>query len=589
MAGYVRNDVTDQIANGNTVDAVPLDGEFDAVQAAFAAVGGHRHNGSVGEGAPITVIGPAQDVVASANSLTPKTDNAIDLGSSSFEWKDLYIDGIANIDSLVADTADINGGTIDGAVIGGASPAVITGTTVTATDLVATTATVGGVAVTTNTATQTLTNKTINLASNTLVATSAQLAASVSDETGSGALVFAASPALSGVPTAPTAVAGTNTTQIATTAHVFAERSNAATLTNKTLTSPTINGGTISGITDLAIADGGTGASTAADALINFGLTATAAELNQLDNNTFSGDITIDDKIVHAGDTNTAIRFPAADTVGIETAGAERFRVSSDGNISVGTTSTFYPAANRTTLSINGVNQSMVAFGAGGVQKGYMFMDGSSIVFGSDAGSMTFTVTSPEPMTFNTNNTERLRITSAGNVGIGTASPTATLHVDGTVAGTAIASQVEAEAGTATNKLMTPERTKQAIDALGGGTVLLGTVNTTSGSVQTLSGLDLTPYKQVQAWINGVDPSTTATGSNITVGGLILLPSGVVTSSMENGYMLFDLGTGRGYAINREEDRQVVSTHTLTTSSTSISVSTTQTFAAGSVTFYGVK
>lgn len=52
-----------------------------------------------------------------------------------------------------------------------------------------------------------------------------------------------ASPALTGTPTAPTAAADTNTTQIATTAHVFAERSNTATLTNKTLTNPTINAG----------------------------------------------------------------------------------------------------------------------------------------------------------------------------------------------------------------------------------------------------------------------------------------------------------------------------------------------------------
>lgn len=50
-----------------------------------------------------------------------------------------------------------------------------------------------------------------------------------------------ASPALTGTPTAPTAAVGTNTTQIATTAHVFAERAAVATLTNKTITGGTTN------------------------------------------------------------------------------------------------------------------------------------------------------------------------------------------------------------------------------------------------------------------------------------------------------------------------------------------------------------
>ncbi len=45
-------------------------------------------------------------------------------------------------------------------------------------------------------ATQTLTNKTINLGSNTLVATSAQLAAALTDETGTGSVVFSNSPTL---------------------------------------------------------------------------------------------------------------------------------------------------------------------------------------------------------------------------------------------------------------------------------------------------------------------------------------------------------------------------------------------------------
>ena len=55
------------------------------------------------------------------SDLLPSTDGARDLGSSDNEWQDLFIDGTAQIDSLVADTADINGGTVDGVTIGGAS------------------------------------------------------------------------------------------------------------------------------------------------------------------------------------------------------------------------------------------------------------------------------------------------------------------------------------------------------------------------------------------------------------------------------------------------------------------------------------
>lgn len=43
------------------------------------------------------------------------------------------------------------------------------------------------------------------------------------------------------------------------------------------------------------------------------------------------GDVTIADKIIHDGDTNTAIRFPSADTVTIETGGSERARVDGSG------------------------------------------------------------------------------------------------------------------------------------------------------------------------------------------------------------------------------------------------------------------
>ena len=54
------------------------------------------------------------------------------MGSSTQEWRNLFLDGTANIDSLVADTADINGGTIDATVIGGSTAAAGSFTTIAA-------------------------------------------------------------------------------------------------------------------------------------------------------------------------------------------------------------------------------------------------------------------------------------------------------------------------------------------------------------------------------------------------------------------------------------------------------------------------
>ncbi len=48
-----------------------------------------------------------------------------------------------------------------------------------------------------------------------------------------------------------------------------------------------------------------------------------------------TGDATIADKIIHSGDTNTAIRFPAVDTFAIETDGTERIRVTSTGALAI--------------------------------------------------------------------------------------------------------------------------------------------------------------------------------------------------------------------------------------------------------------
>jgi hypothetical protein len=66
-------------------------------------------------------------------AIVPVTDNDIDLGTASLEFKDLHLDGTANIDSLIADTAAISAGTINNTVVGNTTPNAVTGTTITAT------------------------------------------------------------------------------------------------------------------------------------------------------------------------------------------------------------------------------------------------------------------------------------------------------------------------------------------------------------------------------------------------------------------------------------------------------------------------
>ena len=158
MAGYTRQS---SYADGDIINAADSNDEYNQLLAAFANTSGHKHDGTAAEGPVIGLIGdpgvvaPKNKVVVDdANNqvevsidvggtsteqlvikdgvIEPTTDNDIDLGASGKEFKDLYLDGTANIDALVADTADINGGTVDGAVIGGASAAAITGTTVVA-------------------------------------------------------------------------------------------------------------------------------------------------------------------------------------------------------------------------------------------------------------------------------------------------------------------------------------------------------------------------------------------------------------------------------------------------------------------------
>ena len=102
MTGYTRADSVNNIADGNIINASDLDGEFDAVQAAFNSSTGHVHDGTAANGAPITKIGPTQDVVASATALTPKTTATVDVGSSALKFKDFFFSGTGTLVGLTA-------------------------------------------------------------------------------------------------------------------------------------------------------------------------------------------------------------------------------------------------------------------------------------------------------------------------------------------------------------------------------------------------------------------------------------------------------------------------------------------------------
>ena len=100
MTGYIRQDVGNNIENDEIADATYLDQEYDAIQAAFNASTGHAHAGGVGEGAPITVIGPVQNYVATTEVFRPKITDTYDLGTNTLRFRDLYLSGVVNAPSL---------------------------------------------------------------------------------------------------------------------------------------------------------------------------------------------------------------------------------------------------------------------------------------------------------------------------------------------------------------------------------------------------------------------------------------------------------------------------------------------------------
>ena len=130
---------------------------------------------------------------------------------------------------------------------------------------------------------------------------------------------------------------------------------------------------------------------------------------------TFTGDVDIADTIVHTGDTNTKIRFPAADTVTVETSGSERLRIDSSGRLLLGTTTE--GVANASNFTIAGAVHCGMTIRSGTSNDGQIaFSDGTS---GDDEyrGQILYRHSS-DHMHFVTNATERVRIFSNGDIGV---------------------------------------------------------------------------------------------------------------------------------------------------------------------------
>lgn len=172
MTGYIRTDTANNIADGNIINAADFDNEYNAIEAAFNASTGHVHDGTAANGAPITKVGPAQDVVVSTTTVLPKTTNTLDLGSSLLKFKDAYVDGTGYIDTI--STTTFNGTTATKLVVDDAS--------------------------------QTLTNKTIAYANNTLTGVQPTLVSGTSIKTVNSTSLLGSGD----VAVQPTLVSGTN-------------------------------------------------------------------------------------------------------------------------------------------------------------------------------------------------------------------------------------------------------------------------------------------------------------------------------------------------------------------------------------------
>lgn len=134
--------------------------------------------------------------------------------------------------------------------------------------------------------------------------------------------------------------------------------------------------------------------------------------------------------LVFDSDLNSGIYHPAADQIAISTAGVERLRVSVNGNVGIGSNNPqeYDTTANDLVIGEAGAGDRGLTIASGTGSRGtLMFADGVSGL-GEFAGYLQYNH-SGNYLAIATNNSEAMRITSTGSVGVGTSSPNAPLEV----------------------------------------------------------------------------------------------------------------------------------------------------------------